>query len=133
MPAIVEAVPIGSATSSWAPPARRPSSAASGEAYRAALEAQVAALGMTEQVKFVDRFVGRVELGTWLEAADVFVTPYPGPRPDRLGHPRLRHGRRQGDRLDSLRLRVRDARRRTRQARLAGLGRRRSPKRSPSC
>ncbi len=30
---------------------------------------------MAEQVKFVDRFVGRVELGTWLEAADVFVAP----------------------------------------------------------
>ena len=28
-------------------------------------------------VRFVDRFVGRVELGSWLEAADVFVTPYP--------------------------------------------------------
>jgi glycosyltransferase involved in cell wall biosynthesis len=25
----------------------------------------------------VDRFVGRVELTRWLEAADVFVTPYP--------------------------------------------------------
>jgi glycosyltransferase involved in cell wall biosynthesis len=25
----------------------------------------------------VDRFVGRVELGTWLQAADIFVTPYP--------------------------------------------------------
>jgi glycosyltransferase involved in cell wall biosynthesis len=45
------------------------------EAYRAALESNVAALGMAEQVKFVDRFVGRVELGTWLEAADVFVAP----------------------------------------------------------
>jgi glycosyltransferase involved in cell wall biosynthesis len=28
-------------------------------------------------VRFIDRFVGRVELGTWLEAADLFVTPYP--------------------------------------------------------
>jgi glycosyltransferase involved in cell wall biosynthesis len=25
----------------------------------------------------VDRFVGRVELTRWLEAADVFITPYP--------------------------------------------------------
>jgi glycosyltransferase involved in cell wall biosynthesis len=48
-----------------------------GEAYRATLEARTAALGMTEQIKFVDRFVGRVELGTWLEAADVFVAPSP--------------------------------------------------------
>jgi glycosyltransferase involved in cell wall biosynthesis len=33
--------------------------------------------GVTDAVRFIDRFVGRVELGTWLEAADVFVTPYP--------------------------------------------------------
>jgi len=74
MPAIVAAVPtaryviLGSTS-----PATTVGSA--GEAYRAALEAQATALGMTEQVKFVDRFVGRVELCTWLEAADVFVTP----------------------------------------------------------
>jgi glycosyltransferase involved in cell wall biosynthesis len=48
-----------------------------GEAYRRSLEARAAALGVTDHVQFVDRFVGRVELGTWLEAADVFVTPYP--------------------------------------------------------
>ena len=48
-----------------------------GEAYRERLEATVASLGMTESVRFIDRFVGRLELGTWLEAADLFVTPYP--------------------------------------------------------
>ncbi len=48
-----------------------------GEAYRGALEKRVARLGMTDHVRFVDRFVGRVELTRWLEAADVFVTPYP--------------------------------------------------------
>ena len=32
---------------------------------------------MTDHVRFVDRFVGQVELTRWLEAADVFVTPYP--------------------------------------------------------
>jgi glycosyltransferase involved in cell wall biosynthesis len=48
-----------------------------GEAYRSRLVAQVAALGMNDHVRFVDRFVGRVELTRWLEAADVFVTPYP--------------------------------------------------------
>ena len=48
---------------------------AANEAYRASLEALVTALGLTEHVKFVDRFVGRVELGSWLEAADVFVAP----------------------------------------------------------
>jgi glycosyltransferase involved in cell wall biosynthesis len=75
MPAIVEAVPsvcyvILGATN----PGRR---AEESEAYRAALEAQVASLGLAANVRFVDRFVGRVELGTWLEAADVLVTPYP--------------------------------------------------------
>ena len=48
-----------------------------GEAYREALEARVRALGLDDNVRFVDRFVGRVELTRWLEAADVFVTPYP--------------------------------------------------------
>jgi glycosyltransferase involved in cell wall biosynthesis len=48
-----------------------------GEKYRQSLEATAASLGVTDHVQFVDRFVGRVELGTWLEAADVFVTPYP--------------------------------------------------------
>ena len=48
-----------------------------GEAYRARLEARVEALQMEDHVRFVDRFVGRVELTRWLEAADVFVTPYP--------------------------------------------------------
>jgi glycosyltransferase involved in cell wall biosynthesis len=47
-----------------------------GEAYRAGLEAQVASLDLAGHVRFVDSFVGRVELGTWLEAADVFATPY---------------------------------------------------------
>ena len=48
-----------------------------GEAYRAMLEATAASLGVTGSVRFVDRFVGLAELGTWLQAADVFVTPYP--------------------------------------------------------
>lgn len=48
-----------------------------GEAYRSGLVAQVKALGLGGHVRFVDRFVGRVELIRWLEAADVFVTPYP--------------------------------------------------------
>jgi glycosyltransferase involved in cell wall biosynthesis len=48
-----------------------------GDTYRAGLEARVAARGVGQNVKFVDRFVGRVELGNWLEAADVITTPYP--------------------------------------------------------
>jgi glycosyltransferase involved in cell wall biosynthesis len=48
-----------------------------GEAYRDTLVAQVARLGLNDHVRFVDRFVGRLELMQWLEACDVFVTPYP--------------------------------------------------------
>jgi glycosyltransferase involved in cell wall biosynthesis len=48
-----------------------------GEAYRTRLTDQVQRLGMAGHVQFVDRFVGRIELSRWLEAADVFVTPYP--------------------------------------------------------
>jgi glycosyltransferase involved in cell wall biosynthesis len=48
-----------------------------GEAYRERLVAQVVSLGLQDHVRFVDRYVGRVELTKWLEAADVFVTPYP--------------------------------------------------------
>jgi glycosyltransferase involved in cell wall biosynthesis len=48
-----------------------------GEAYRASLVEQVKRLGMTKHVRFVDRFVGRVEQTHWLQAADVVVSPYP--------------------------------------------------------
>ena len=48
-----------------------------GEAYREGLVGTVARLGLEDHVRFVDRYVGRAELRTWLEAADVFVTPYP--------------------------------------------------------
>jgi len=48
-----------------------------GEAYRRSLEMTAAELGVTDHVQFVDRFVSKTELGTWLEAADIFVTPYP--------------------------------------------------------
>jgi len=51
--------------------------ASEGEAYRRSLEERVARLGLGPHVRFVDRFVGRVELTRWLEAADIFVTPYP--------------------------------------------------------
>jgi glycosyltransferase involved in cell wall biosynthesis len=48
-----------------------------GEAYRRSLVERVERLGLTGHVRFVDRFVSRVELTRWLESADVFVTPYP--------------------------------------------------------
>jgi glycosyltransferase involved in cell wall biosynthesis len=48
-----------------------------GEAYRHSLEKTAADLGVTDHVLFVDRFVSKADLGTWLQAADIFVTPYP--------------------------------------------------------
>jgi glycosyltransferase involved in cell wall biosynthesis len=48
-----------------------------GEAYRTSLTDLVARLKLRDHVRFVDRFVGRVELMRWLQASDVFVTPYP--------------------------------------------------------
>jgi glycosyltransferase involved in cell wall biosynthesis len=48
-----------------------------GEAYREKLEALAADLGVADHVRLVDRFVSPGELGVWLEAADIFVTPYP--------------------------------------------------------
>ena len=48
-----------------------------GERYRTRLETLITDLGMTEHVVFIDRFVTQYELSRWLEAADVFVTPYP--------------------------------------------------------
>lgn len=48
-----------------------------GEAYRRSLADQAERLGMRGHVLFVDKFVELIELTRWLEAADVFVTPYP--------------------------------------------------------
>ena len=48
-----------------------------GESYRRKLQALAASLGVSDHVRFIGRFVDAVELGTWLEAADIFVTPYP--------------------------------------------------------
>ena len=49
-----------------------------GEAYRERLEAEVEARGLGGHVRFVDRYVDGPELGEWLQAADVYVSPYPG-------------------------------------------------------
>lgn len=48
-----------------------------GEEYRISLTKRAAALGVTDHVRFVPEFVGRVELARWLQSADVFVTPRP--------------------------------------------------------
>ena len=50
----------------------------SGEAYRERLIAAVEARGLGEHVRFVDRYVEGRELQAWLQAADVYVSPYPG-------------------------------------------------------
>ncbi len=75
MPAVIEAVPTACYVIMGATDSNP--LALDGDAYRARLEAQVAALGLGQHVKFVDRFVGRVEFGNWLEAADIITTPYP--------------------------------------------------------
>jgi glycosyltransferase involved in cell wall biosynthesis len=49
-----------------------------GEAYRESLQALVAELGLGDHVSFIDAYVDLSTLGRWLQAADVFVTPYPG-------------------------------------------------------
>ena len=47
-----------------------------GERYRRALVEQVERLGLTDQVTFVDRYVEPDELIAWLQACDIFITPY---------------------------------------------------------
>lgn len=48
-----------------------------GEKYRDALAARVKRLKMGNHIRFIDKFAHRVEMTRWLQAADVFVTPYP--------------------------------------------------------
>ncbi len=48
-----------------------------GEAYRQSLRSLAATLGVSDHVLFVGRFVDPAELAMYLEAADIFVTPYP--------------------------------------------------------
>lgn len=47
-----------------------------GESYRDSLLARTRESGLGSHVCFVDRYVSTDELATWLQAADVFVTPY---------------------------------------------------------
>ena len=48
-----------------------------GETYRQRLLSLATSLGVVDHVRFVGRFVDPEELGAWLTAADIFVTPYP--------------------------------------------------------
>ncbi|RSV44810.1 glycosyltransferase [Sphingomonas sp. ABOLE] len=50
-----------------------------GEAYRDRLKAQIVALGLQDNVAFVNRFVEQSDLLDYLQAADIYATPYPNP------------------------------------------------------
>ncbi len=47
-----------------------------GEAYRTSLQDLVSRLGLEDHVRFVDHYVDQADLMDWLQASDVFVTPY---------------------------------------------------------
>jgi polysaccharide biosynthesis protein PslF len=49
-----------------------------GESYRERLIAMADELGVGENIRFVNRFLSSEELAQYLQACDVFVTPYPG-------------------------------------------------------
>ncbi|WP_425230569.1 glycosyltransferase [Sphingomonas sp.] len=51
-----------------------------GEAYRDRLKAQAAALGVGDHVQFVDEFVVYDRLLDYLQAADIYCTPYKNPQ-----------------------------------------------------
>jgi glycosyltransferase involved in cell wall biosynthesis len=48
-----------------------------GESYRQKLVSLASSCGVANHVRFVGRYVDSAELGMWLTAADIFVTPYP--------------------------------------------------------
>ncbi|CAN5324040.1 glycosyltransferase [soil metagenome] len=50
-----------------------------GEAYRDRLKAQAEALGVSDHVEFIDAFVEHNELIDYLQASDVYATPYTNP------------------------------------------------------
>ena len=50
-----------------------------GEAYRERLKAQAAARGVTDHVQFIDAFVEHEHLIDYLQAADIYATPYINP------------------------------------------------------
>lgn len=49
-----------------------------GESYREELHQRVCALGIEDHVRFVNRFLADDELSVFMEASDVYVTPYLG-------------------------------------------------------
>ncbi len=50
-----------------------------GEAYRDGLARRASALGLGEQIEFIDKFAETDELLDYLDAADIYVTPYNNP------------------------------------------------------
>ena len=103
LPAVVAAQPGGAVRDGRRDPSRP--APREGEAYRRALVDRVARLGHGGPRRFVDRFVGRVELTRWLEAADMFVTPYPNLDQIVSGTLSYAMGAGRGDRVDAIRLR----------------------------
>ena len=85
-----------------------------GESYRHGLAGSRRVAGRRDHVRFVGRYVDSTELGLWLTAADIFVTPYPNLEQIVSGTAVVRDGRRKGHRFDPVRLRRRAPRRRTR-------------------
>ena len=124
LPAVVAAHPTAAVRRASVRPTRT-SSAAEGEAYRERLARHASpGSGSSDHVRFVDRFVGRVELTRWLEAADVFVTPYPNL--DQIVSGTLSYAMGAGRAIVSTpyAYATRAARRRPRRPRAAGLARR---------
>lgn len=52
--------------------------ASQGEAYREKLHAQAASLGVDSHIHWINAFVETSELLDLIEAADIYITPYPG-------------------------------------------------------
>lgn len=57
----------------------------SGESYRLMLEARAQRLGVDASIIFHNRFVSQAELGEFLSAADIYVTPYLNPEQSTSG------------------------------------------------
>lgn len=54
--------------------------AVGGESYRQSLAKRIADLGLDEQVKFDNRFLPKQDLITYLQATDIYITPYLDPQ-----------------------------------------------------
>ena len=50
-----------------------------GEAYRESLIRLVESLGVAENVQFINRFLSKSDLITYLQATDIYILPYPNP------------------------------------------------------